>query len=97
VTWFPSTTDSVLLLAPDEVVRANISLRVPDEIPVGIYRGALLLHGFHAGALAVVIQVTNKASAPEPASAAKKRSRGAAAAKKKVSGKSRKAKSKNVA
>jgi len=62
VTWFPSTVPSVLLLAPDEVAQANIPLKLPEEIPVGLYRGALLLHGFHAGAIAVVIEVTSKAT-----------------------------------
>ena len=88
VTWFPTTASSVLLIAPDEIAQANIPLELPAEIPAGVYRGALLLHGFHAGALAVVIEVTNASEAGP----AKKNVRAAAAGKKKVSTKSRKGK-----
>ena len=89
VTWFPSTAPSVLLIAPDEIAQANITLELPAEIPAGVYRGALLLHGFHAGAVAVVVEVTKKASA---SGAAKKNARAARTGKKKVGTRSRKGK-----
>lgn len=91
VTWFPSTAPSVLLIAPDEIAQANIALELPAEIPAGVYRGALLLHGFHAGAVAVVIEVSNKASASQ-AAPAKKNARAARTGKKKASTRSRKGK-----
>jgi hypothetical protein len=91
VTWFPTTAPSVLLIAPDEIAQANIALELPAEIPAGVYRGALLLHGFHAGAVAVVIEVSNKASASQ-AAPAKKNARAARTSKKKASTRSRKGK-----
>jgi len=91
VTWFPTTAPSVLLIAPDEIAQANIALELPAEIPAGVYRGALLLHGFHAGAVAVVIEVTNKTPASQ-AAPAKKNARAARTSKKKASTRSRKGK-----
>jgi hypothetical protein len=74
VTWFPSTDARILLLAPDEVVQTKIPVELPDELPPGVYRGALLLHGFHAGAIGVAIDVTAKAGTSKTASAARKAS-----------------------
>jgi len=59
VTWFPAIEPMTLLLAPEEIAPLSISMAVPGEIPVGVYRGALLLQGFRTAAIAVAIDVTN--------------------------------------
>lgn len=59
VTWFPAAepAPASLLLAPDEVAGLVIGLPVPDGLPAGTYRGALLLQGFLEGALGVAVTV----------------------------------------
>jgi hypothetical protein len=66
-TWFPAADPSPasLLLAPEEVSTLTIRLALPDNLPVGAYRGALLLQGFREGAIAVVIDVRSS-PAPKP-------------------------------
>ncbi|MCI0390633.1 MAG: hypothetical protein MOB07_17950 [Acidobacteria bacterium] len=66
-TWFPAADPSPasMLLAPEEVATLTIRLALPDNLPVGAYRGALLLQGFREGAIAVVINVRSS-SAPKP-------------------------------
>lgn len=88
VTWFPSTDARILLLVPDEVVQTRIPVELPEELPVGVYRGALLLHGFHAGAIGVVIEVTSKAGTSKAAAAAAKKASARSTAKKRVRSKS---------
>lgn len=61
ITWFPAVEPSpeTILLAPEEVATLVISLPLPDDIPAGVYRGALLLQGFRAGAITVTVSVAN--------------------------------------
>ena len=94
VTWFPSTDARILLLVPDEVVQTRIPVELPDELPPGVYRGALLLHGFHAGAIGVAIEVTTKAGTSKAAAPAAKKASPPSAAKKRV--RSKKSKKKSV-
>ena len=94
VTWFPSTDARILLLAPDEVVQTRIPVELPDELPPGVYRGALLLHGFHAGAIGVAIEVIGKASTSKAAASAAKKASAPSTAKKSV--RSKKSKKKSV-
>jgi hypothetical protein len=54
-----------MLLAPDEVATLTIKIPLPDNLPAGAYRGALLLQGFREGAIAVAIAVTPP-PAPKP-------------------------------
>jgi len=61
ITWFPSVAPMTLLLAPDEIAPLSISTVLPAEMPVGVYRGALMLQGFRAAAIAVSIQVERAA------------------------------------
>jgi hypothetical protein len=67
VTWFPAADPSPasLLLAPEEVATLAIRIPLPDNLPDGAYRGALLLQGFREGAIAVAIDV-GRPPAPKP-------------------------------
>jgi len=64
-TWFPAVDPSLasLLLAPEEITTLTLRLPLPDNLPIGTYRGALLLQGFREGALAVAIDVRLQAKA----------------------------------
>ena len=66
-TWFPAADPSpaFMLLAPEEVATLTIRLALPDNLPVSVYRGALLLQGFREGAITVVIDVRSS-PAPKP-------------------------------
>jgi len=66
-TWFPAADPSPasLLLAPEEISTLTIRLALPDNLPVSVYRGALLLQGFREGAITVVIDVRSS-PAPKP-------------------------------
>ena len=92
VTWFPSTDARILLLVPDEVVQTKIPVDVPAELPSGVYRGALMLHGFHAGAIGVAIAVTADAGASKAAASAAKKASAPSTAKKRVRSGSKKSK-----
>jgi len=94
VTWFPSTDARILLLVPDEVVQTKIPVDVPEELPTGVYRGALMLHGFHAGAIGVAIDVTAKAGTSKATPAAKKTT-APSTAKKRVRSQSKQGKNKS--
>jgi hypothetical protein len=60
VTWFPAVESSpaITLIAPDEVAALVIGLPLPANLPVGAYKGALMLQGFREGAIAINIEVT---------------------------------------
>lgn len=62
VTWFPEAELSPvsMLLAPQEVATLSIKLRLPNEIPPGTYRGALMLQGFRDGAISVTTVVSDR-------------------------------------
>jgi hypothetical protein len=57
--WFPAAEvqPTSTLLPPGEVVEVEIAVDVPEQLPAGRYRGALLLQGFRQDALPVVIEV----------------------------------------
>jgi hypothetical protein len=73
VTWFPAVEPSsaTILLAPEEIAPVVIGLLLPTDIPSGVYRGALLLEGFRAGAIAVTVEVTSETN---PKAATRKQS-----------------------
>jgi hypothetical protein len=57
--WFPAVEvrPPSTLLPPGQVVKIAVSVAVPEQVPAGRYRGALLLQGFRQDALPVVIEV----------------------------------------
>ena len=68
VTWFPAaqTQPAYLLIPPGCTEAAAIELAVPAELPVGAYRGMVLLHGSpHELPVAITIDDVT----PEPATA----------------------------
>ncbi|HEX2045022.1 MAG TPA: hypothetical protein VHF23_05275 [Gaiellaceae bacterium] len=71
-TWFAAADASPAsaLLAPGEVRTLVVDLPVPRELPLGEYRGALLLQGFRDGAVPVTVSVRS-ASARARSSKAK--------------------------
>lgn len=67
VTWFPACDYSLpALVAPGEIAALKIAFPIPESLPSGIYRGALLLQGFRQGAIPVSVSVIS----PEPKAAA---------------------------
>jgi len=82
-TWFPAAElrPPSKLLAPEEVAELVIGIPLPDHLPAGSYRGALLLHGFREGAIAVVVNVTSGGAAKSNESAAQAAEQTAAPAK----------------
>ena len=63
-TWFveAEVVPQSVLLASGETATASMNIVVPNGLPNGTYRGALLLHGYERGALPVRIVI----EAPEP-------------------------------
>jgi hypothetical protein len=61
-TWFPQAdaTPVSSLLAPDESRSVRVEVALPDELPRGKYRGALILQGFRNAGIPVTITVTPK-------------------------------------
>ena len=59
VTWFPNAnaTPASLLLATNETGTITLNLVVPENVPQGCYRGALILYGFREGALPVRLDI----------------------------------------
>lgn len=64
ITWFPEAemAPPQSLLAPEEVARLSVKVALPDNLPLGAYRGALILQGFGDGALALTVEVIRGAS-----------------------------------
>jgi hypothetical protein len=62
-TWFPVTSAKppYTFAAPDETVPLTVSVAAPEELPLGRYRGMLVLRGFGAGGLPVVVDVVASA------------------------------------
>jgi hypothetical protein len=58
-TWFPSSDASTAfrIVSPGAVESFEIGLDVPDTLPPGVYRGALMLLGFRQGALPVRVEI----------------------------------------
>src|SRR5207249_2221209 len=72
--WFPSAEFSPIsaLLGPGEVSSLQVRLSVPDGLPAGAYRGAIMLAGFRKAGVPVTITVTPK---PTPSSTRSKTAR----------------------
>ena len=83
-TWFPVTDPvSPTLVPPGETAELRIAFTLPDELPPGEYRGALLLQGFRQDALPVVVRVRDGApETPRSGAGAKKTSAKKTSAKK---------------
>lgn len=66
VTWFveAEVEPASVLLASGDSRTLTLAIATPEDVPVGIYRGALLLHGFERGALPV--RITVAAAGQEP-------------------------------
>jgi hypothetical protein len=73
VTWFPATDPVTVsrLIAPNAIERLAITLAIPQDLPIGEYRGALLLQGFRKNSLPVVVSV-GRTEAPAPPAAGRK-------------------------
>jgi hypothetical protein len=61
-TWVPEAevVPSVGLLAPEETVRVTVVASVPAHLPVGDYRGLLVLRGLRSGGVPVVMTVSEE-------------------------------------
>lgn len=57
--WYPQLdlASCTKLVAPDEVAILSLALELPMELPIGVYRGAVQLHGFRSAAVPVAVQV----------------------------------------
>jgi hypothetical protein len=66
VTWNPAARAAPpsQLVGPGEVARLELTVDLPQELPAGMYRGALLLQGFRDGGVPVAIAAAEAASAP---------------------------------
>ncbi|MDP5220447.1 hypothetical protein Q5Y75_24995 [Ruegeria sp. 2205SS24-7] len=75
-TWFAQTAFSppTALLATDEVLEFALALDAPADMPVGVYRGAVMIYGCSEGVvpLEVTVAKTTRAAAAKPKTAAKK-------------------------
>jgi hypothetical protein len=71
VTWFPAIepANASRLVAPNAVERIALTLQIPEPLPNGEYRGALLLQGFRQNSLPVLVTVGN----PQPHKPPKKK------------------------
>ena len=69
--WFPAAElrPPSKLMAPEEVAELVVSIPLPADLPAGSYRGALLLHGFREGAIAVIVTVGSSDAAKAEAAA----------------------------
>lgn len=66
VTWFPSARvhPAYLLVPPGRTETSHIELTLPAELPVGVYRGVLLLHGAPQGVAVTITVEAPKARKP---------------------------------
>ena len=79
-TWFADAqvSPATALLASDEVGEFTLALSAPKDMPVGIYRGAILIYGAAAGVIPLEVKVAKarraaaKSTAKPRAKAAKK-------------------------
>ncbi len=65
VTWFVEATidPASILLAEGDSANVDVTVAVPISTPLGVYRGALLMHGFEKGALPVRVTVLDEPAA----------------------------------
>jgi hypothetical protein len=77
VTWFPAAAPepASTLLAPGESRALTIELPLPAELPVGLYRGALILQGFRDGGIPVALEAEAPRAAPAKRASARRTSR----------------------
>ncbi len=73
-TWFAQTsfTPPTALLATDEVTDFALVLDAPSDMPVGIYRGAVLIYGCSDGVVPLEVTVAQPATRRKTAAAAAK-------------------------
>ncbi|MCV3273965.1 hypothetical protein [Roseobacter sinensis] len=94
-TWFAQTafTPPTALLATDEVMDFALVLDAPKDMPVGVYRGAVLIYGCSDGVVPLEVTVAKQPATKRKATpaAAKPRAATRKAAAKKVARKSTKA------
>ena len=59
-TWFvdADARPAFRLLAPAEQARVTVRLRVPGDVPPGLYRGLVTLRGLHPAGVPLVVTVT---------------------------------------
>lgn len=88
ITWFPEAemAPPQSLLAPDEVARLSVKVALPANLPLGAYRGALILQGFGDGALALTVEVIRGANGANATGVARKPARHTVRSKKQKSG-----------
>lgn len=62
VTWFAECESKplTLLIPPSSSGSLKLLLSIPETLPIGTYRGCLILYGFQHGALPVTIDVVSK-------------------------------------
>jgi hypothetical protein len=62
VVWFPSieATNLAQVVSPNDVVDVTLALQLPPELPLGEYRGAVVLHGFRTDAVSLTITVDDR-------------------------------------
>lgn len=64
-TWFPACEEWLpALVAPGELATLKIAFPIPQNVPPGVYRGALLLQGFRQGAVPVAVSVVAESNPP---------------------------------
>lgn len=94
-TWFAQAafTPPTALLATDEVLEFSLVLDTPPDMPVGVYRGAVLIYGCGEGVVPLEVTVAkttraatgkSKSAASAGSKAATTRAKGKAAATKKA-------------
>ncbi|GFE48903.1 hypothetical protein So717_06560 [Roseobacter cerasinus] len=73
-TWFAQTafTPPTALLATDEVLDFALVLEAPKDMPVGVYRGAVLIYGCSDGVVPLEVTVAKQAAKRKAAPAAAK-------------------------
>ncbi|WP_300062700.1 hypothetical protein [uncultured Roseobacter sp.] len=64
-TWFAQTAFSppTALLATDEVLAFGLVLDAPKDMPLGVYRGAVLIYGCSEGVVPLEVTVAKQAAA----------------------------------
>jgi hypothetical protein len=68
-TWFPSVEakPSFAFVPPNQTLPLSVTISAPADLPVGRYRGLLVLRGFGAGGLPVVLDVvSDPPQVPQP-------------------------------
>ena len=62
VTWFAETEfiPTSFLIAPEEIKSLIIKIRLPKELPIGLFHASLLLVGFRSDGVPVKINVKAK-------------------------------------